>query len=104
MEKNPIDLFQNQPLKMDAHGRSNMLILGTTDDDPDHPGATLTDSMMVLSVDQKKHVRNLCFSWIILLVENWILMWHQKSPPDPSACQGRVLLIETCTSFSIGQF
>lgn len=52
---NLIDLFQNQPLKMDAHGRSNMLILGTTDDDPDHPGATLTDSMMVLSVDQKKH-------------------------------------------------
>ena len=52
---NLIDLFQNQPLKMDAHGRSNMLILGTTDDDPDHPGATLTDSMMVLSIDQKKH-------------------------------------------------
>ena len=52
---NLIDLFQNQPLKMDAHGRSNMLILGTTDDDPAHPGATLTDSMMVLSVDQKKH-------------------------------------------------
>lgn len=52
---NLIDLFQNQPLKTDAHGRSNMLILGTTDDDPDHPGATLTDSMMVLSVDQKKH-------------------------------------------------
>ena len=50
-----IDLFQNQPLKVDAHGRSNMLILGTTDDDPEHPGATLTDSMMVLSIDQKKH-------------------------------------------------
>ena len=51
---NIFDLFSQQKLKEDSYGRSNVLILGTTDDDPDHPGATLTDSMMVLSVNQTK--------------------------------------------------
>ena len=51
---NIFNLFSQQKLKEDAHGRSNVLILGTTDDDPDHPGATLTDSMMVLSINQTK--------------------------------------------------
>lgn len=49
-----LGLFSQQKLKEDAYGRSNVLILGTTDDDPDHPGATLTDSMMILSVSQTK--------------------------------------------------
>lgn len=46
------DIFSNQPLKQDSNGRSNFLVLGTSEDDPGHPGATLTDSMMVISVDQ----------------------------------------------------
>lgn len=51
---NLFDLFYQQPLKKDKYGRSNILIVGSTDDDPDHPGSTLTDSMMVLSVHQDK--------------------------------------------------
>ncbi|MCX6728805.1 MAG: LCP family protein [Candidatus Saccharibacteria bacterium] len=47
------DLFQSQALKTDSNGRSNFLILGTTEDDPGHPGSNLTDTMMVLSIDQK---------------------------------------------------
>lgn len=50
-----LDLFQMQPLKVDQHGRSNLLIIGTTDEDPNRPGAALADSILVLSVDQKKH-------------------------------------------------
>lgn len=46
------DIFQSQPLKEDENGRSNFLILGTSEDDPGHDGANLTDSMMILSVDQ----------------------------------------------------
>lgn len=46
---------QAQPLKEDANGRSNILLFGTSEDDPDHPGADLTDSIMVLSVNQKKN-------------------------------------------------
>jgi LCP family protein required for cell wall assembly len=47
------DLFQSQALKTDSNGRSNFLILGTTEDDPGHPGSNLTDTMMVLSISQK---------------------------------------------------
>jgi anionic cell wall polymer biosynthesis LytR-Cps2A-Psr (LCP) family protein len=46
-------LIQQKELKMDSNGRSNILILGTSEDDPGHQGANLTDSIMVLSVDQK---------------------------------------------------
>lgn len=49
-------LVQSVPLKQDKNGRSNILIFGTSEDDQegDHPGAWLTDSIMVLSVDQTK--------------------------------------------------
>lgn len=48
-----LGLIQHKELKMDANGRSNILVLGTSEDDPGHPGAYLTDSIMVVSVDQK---------------------------------------------------
>ncbi|MDN5276000.1 MAG: hypothetical protein JWN33_649 [Candidatus Saccharibacteria bacterium] len=51
---NILDLVQNQPLKEDANGRSNFLILGTSEDDPGHEAGFLTDSMMVMSIDQDK--------------------------------------------------
>jgi anionic cell wall polymer biosynthesis LytR-Cps2A-Psr (LCP) family protein len=46
-------LIQQKELKVDSNGRSNILVLGTSEDDPGHQGANLTDSIMVLSVDQK---------------------------------------------------
>jgi LCP family protein required for cell wall assembly len=52
---NVFGIFGNKPLKTDQYGRSNILLFGTTEDDPGHPGASLTDSIMFLSVDQKKH-------------------------------------------------
>lgn len=51
---NPFDILQTQPLKQDENGRSNVLIFGTSEDDPEHPGGQLTDSIMVLSIDQTK--------------------------------------------------
>jgi polyisoprenyl-teichoic acid--peptidoglycan teichoic acid transferase len=50
---NIFDIVQNTPLKEDSNGRSNILILGTSQDDPGHEAGYLTDSIMVLSVDQK---------------------------------------------------
>jgi LCP family protein required for cell wall assembly len=50
-----LDIIQNQPLKQDSNGRSNVLVLGTSEDDPGHGGAFLTDSMMVMSIDQKNN-------------------------------------------------
>ncbi len=55
-----LGLFQRKPLKQDANGRSNVLIFGTSADSADHNanggegGPLLTDSMMVLSVNQEK--------------------------------------------------
>lgn len=49
-----IDVFQNVPLQQDENGRTNVIIVGTSEDDPGHQGASLTDSMMILSLDQNK--------------------------------------------------
>lgn len=51
---NVFDIIQNKPLKMDESGRTNIIVLGTSEDDPGHKGAALTDSMMIVSVDQNK--------------------------------------------------
>jgi len=47
-----LNIFKNVPLKQDSNGRSAVLILGTSEDDPGHEGAYLTDSMLVVSIDQ----------------------------------------------------
>lgn len=47
-----LDIVKSEPLKQDANGRSNFLILGTSEDDPGHQGANLTDTIMILSVNQ----------------------------------------------------
>lgn len=49
-----LDLVQNQPLKEDKYGRSNFLVVGTSEDDPNHDAPWLTDSIMIISVDQDK--------------------------------------------------
>lgn len=50
---NIFGIAQNEPLKQDANGRSNFLLVGTSEDDPGHDAGYLTDSIMVVSVDQK---------------------------------------------------
>lgn len=40
-------------LKKDEYGRSNILVFGTSEDDPGHEGANLTDSIMIISLDQE---------------------------------------------------
>lgn len=53
---NIFDVFSSRALKKDAMGRSNILLFGTSEDDPGHQdsGAGLTDSMMIVSIDQTK--------------------------------------------------
>lgn len=47
-------ITKSEPLQQDENGRSNFLIFGTAEDDEagTHDGPNLTDSIMVLSVDQ----------------------------------------------------
>lgn len=53
---NFFDVIQNEPLKEDANGRSNFIVFGTAEDSEGgtHQGGNLTDSIMVISVDQDK--------------------------------------------------
>jgi anionic cell wall polymer biosynthesis LytR-Cps2A-Psr (LCP) family protein len=53
LQGNIFNLIQNEPLKQDANGRSNFLLVGTSEDDKGHEAGNLTDSIMILSVDQK---------------------------------------------------
>lgn len=48
-------LGQGAVLKADERGRTNILIFGTSEDDPSHEdaGGDLTDSIMIVSLDQK---------------------------------------------------
>jgi LCP family protein required for cell wall assembly len=48
-------LLPGAPLKTDTYGNTNVLLLGTSESDPNHPGAQLTDSMMILSTNQTTH-------------------------------------------------
>lgn len=52
---NPVDFIaKNEPLKTADDGRTNFLVFGTSQDDPNptHGGGHLTDSLLVLSVDK----------------------------------------------------
>ena len=52
---NIFDLFgAGAVLKADDDGRTNILVFGTSEDDPGHAGADLTDSIMIVSLDQEK--------------------------------------------------
>jgi LCP family protein required for cell wall assembly len=43
------------PLRVDRYGNSNVLLLGTSENDPGRGGPLLTDSMMVFSINQTSH-------------------------------------------------
>lgn len=80
LKGNIFDIVQNQPLKKDANGRSNFLIFGTAEDDEggNHGGANLTDSIMVVSVDQdKKDV------YMVSLPRD---LWVDINMPDSGLC------------------
>ena len=55
-DKNPLDLFSlfvGGPLN-ETNGRINILLAGDSADDPNHQGADLTDSIMLISVNPTK--------------------------------------------------
>lgn len=45
-------LVQQKKLQQDSNGRTNILLFGTSEDDPGHDAPNLTDSIMVLTVNQ----------------------------------------------------
>jgi LCP family protein required for cell wall assembly len=47
--------FNESPLKGESSGRVNILLAGDSADDPNHAGAILTDSILLLSIDTQNH-------------------------------------------------
>lgn len=48
---NPLDFFKSTKLRGEDKGKVNIMLIGTSEDDPNHPGEDLTDSIMVISYD-----------------------------------------------------
>ncbi len=80
LQGNIFDIVQNEPLKEDENGRSNFLIFGTAEDDEggEHGGANLTDSIMVVSVDQDKKD-----AYMLSLPRD---LWSRHIMPDGEIC------------------
>ena len=95
---NPLAIFQNQPLKTDANGRSNILIFGTNEDNIEgglqHEGAYLTDSMMVLSIDQEKK------NAYMVSVPRDLYVQYDDTTPCPEGFSGRINSVYQCRSNS----
>lgn len=52
---NLFSLISPERLPTDSAGRVNILLVGYSTDDPGHPGANLTDSIMLLSLKKSNH-------------------------------------------------
>lgn len=52
-DSSPISVITPSKLQTDANGRTNVMIVGYSADNPNHGGANLTDSIMVVSLDKE---------------------------------------------------
>lgn len=52
---NVLGFFDSTKLRGEDQGRVNILVAGTSEDDIDHDGADLTDSIMLLSIDTRNN-------------------------------------------------
>lgn len=91
-----LGLIQRKPLKQDANGRSNVLLFGTSEDSPDHNsnggegGPLLTDSIMVLSVNQKNND-----AFMVSIPRD---LWVKFEEPCSVGYQGKINSVYQCGS------
>lgn len=85
---------QSQRLEADAHGQTNILLFGTSEDDKNHPGAYLTDSMMVISVDQEKNT-----AFIVSIPRD---LYVKYGRPCPAGYQGKINALYICAKQRTG--
>jgi len=76
------------PLDADKNGRTNILIFGTADDDAGHEGGNLTDSIMIVSLNQKKHD-----AFMFSIPRD---LWVKYGRACPSGYQGRINVFYSC--------
>lgn len=80
---------KNVPLQQDSNGRTNILVLGTSEDDPGHQGGDLTDSMMIMSVDQT--AKN---AFLISIPRD---LWVQYGKACASGYEGKINVYYSCS-------
>lgn len=89
---NILDFVQKAPLKMDENGRSNILVVGTSEDSEGgtHPGGNLTDSLMVMSIDQEKED-----AYMISMPRD---MWVTLDEPCDVGYESKINAVYMCAS------
>lgn len=89
---NVFDFVQKAPLKMDENGRSNILVVGTSEDSEggNHPGGNLTDTIMVLSIDQNK--KN---AYMVSMPRD---MWVTLDEPCDVGYESKINAVYMCSS------
>lgn len=83
-------LGAGQQLKADQYGRSNILVFGTSEDDPGHEAGELTDSIMIISIDQKN--KN---AGIISVPRD---LWVKYGQACTAGYEGRINAVYECQS------
>ncbi len=83
-------LGSGTPLKQDANGRTNIVVFGTSEDDPGHDGADLTDSILVVSLDQTKKD--------VAMVSMPRDMWVDYGTACPAGYSGKINAVYSCYS------
>ncbi|HXH26716.1 MAG TPA: LCP family protein [Candidatus Acidoferrum sp.] len=78
----------DKPLQIDQYGNTNILVLGTSESDPAHPAAQLTDSMMIVSFNQTNH------NAFLLSVPRDL--WVQYAAPCSVGYQGKINAAYEC--------
>ena len=87
---NVFGFLQMQALKQDANGRTNILLFGTSEDDTGHDAPYLTDSLMVISLDQKNHD-----AYTFNIPRD---LWVKYPSGCDAGTQGRINVIYQCIS------
>ncbi len=86
-------VFSNdKPLKSDSYGRTNLLVFGTSESDPGHPGAQLTDSIMMVSINQKDKT-----AFLASVPRD---LWVKYDSPCTFGYQGKINTVYECASDS----
>lgn len=79
---------KSEPLQIDEFGRANFLIFGTSEDDVNHPGAMLADSIMVLSVNPETKEAN-----TVSIPRD---LWVKYSQPCTVGYEGKINAVYFC--------
>lgn len=89
---NMFGIFQSTPLKEDKNGRSNILVYGTAEDDEggEHSGGNLTDSIMLISINQKQKD-----AYMFSIPRDF---WVKYDNPCSAGYEGKINAVYMCAS------